>query len=249
MHTPIGPSLALALGAADALGTAAATVLKMAWDRYLDSGRFDRRFRRLVEKGLVELAAVSGTERIFRLTEIGREAAAGGRDPDARWARPWDGLWRLAVFDVPEIHASRRKRLRRILAAADFGHLQDSAWLSPDTADELRARLRGVASEVETLTFLESRPCSGESDADLVQGAWNFARINRRYEHYLEVLRNRPRWYEAKAWPAWLRVEWNAWRHAVRADPLLPAPLLPSDYRGRAAWAERCAFLKSVVNR
>src|SRR5439155_23765321 len=36
-------------------------------------------------------------ERVLRLSEAGRVHALGGRDPEARWARPWDGCWRLVL--------------------------------------------------------------------------------------------------------------------------------------------------------
>ena len=31
----------------------------------------------------------------------GTAARLGGRDPQARWSREWDGRWRLVLFDVP----------------------------------------------------------------------------------------------------------------------------------------------------
>ena len=48
--------------------------------------------------------------------------------------------------------------------------------------------LAGGQTNVETLLLLEARPAAGESDAEIVDGAWNFAQLNRRYSHYLEVL-------------------------------------------------------------
>src|SRR5687768_9753700 len=65
-------------------------------------------------------------ERICRLTERGRLVVLGGRDPEAYWNRPWDGTWRLLVFDLPQEKASARKYLRSFLKQSQFGMLQKS---------------------------------------------------------------------------------------------------------------------------
>lgn len=249
VNTPIGPSLSLALVASDAVGCVVASAVKAVWDRYLCTGRFARKLERLERRGLIEPAGEPDLERILRLTREGRALACGGREPVVQWNRLWDERWRLGVFDVPEREAARRNALRDTLAQLGFGYLQDSAWISPDRVETLRRRIAGLKIDVGALTFFDARPCGGESDADLVQGAWNFARINQRYEQYLEVLRNRPRWYEQDAWSRWLQVEWKAWVRAVRSDPLLPSRLLPPGYPGKAAWAERIEVLRSIITR
>ena len=57
---------------------------------------------RLEKRGLLEspIHAAEG-ERIYRLSAAGRLHALGGRDPQVQWSRPWDGLWRMILFDVP----------------------------------------------------------------------------------------------------------------------------------------------------
>ncbi len=40
--------------------------------------------------------------RLRRLTEAGRLAVVGDRDPETRWSRKWDRKWRLFLFDVAE---------------------------------------------------------------------------------------------------------------------------------------------------
>jgi hypothetical protein len=42
------------------------------------------------------------------------------------------------------------------------------------------------------LIALEARPCAGESDAEIVAGAWDIERINRRYVRHLKILDKRP---------------------------------------------------------
>jgi len=112
-------------------------------------------------------------DRVYRLTRQGRLHALGGRDPQARWAREWDGRWRLVLFDVPTAQNSHRTRLRRYLRDKGFGYLQNSVWITPDSLDAERQILVGGKINVESLLLLEARPCAGESDAEIVAGAWD----------------------------------------------------------------------------
>ena len=93
---------------------------------------------------------------------------------------------------------------------------------------------------MESLLLLEARPCAGESDAEIVAGAWDFARLNRRYARHLKILGGRPgnalgNVAVAKALLRWAAAERAAWLEAVTSDPLLPGRILPSDYLGQPA--------------
>ena len=95
-----------------------------------------------------------------RLSTQGRLHALGGRDPEERWARPWDGQWRLVLFDVPTGQNSQRERLRRYLRDKGFGYLQNSVWIRPDPLTEERQILGGGKINVESLILQETRPCA-----------------------------------------------------------------------------------------
>jgi phenylacetic acid degradation operon negative regulatory protein len=209
-----------------------------------------RRMARLEERRLVERDLGVGGDRLFRLTAEGRVCALGGRDPEERWARPWDGRWRLAVFDVATRHASRRARLRRHLRSRGFGCLQGSVWVTPDASEVERLISEGGTVDVKSLIFLDARPCAGETDGEMVAGAWDFDRINRRYRLHLEVLGRRPASRArsragAKAMLDWMAREAAAWLEAVRRDPLLPEKLLPPGYLGKQAWRRRSDLVRN----
>src|ERR1017187_5189807 len=72
-----------------------------------------RRVASLEAQQFLERDPASPDDRVYRLTWQGRLHALGGRDPQARWAREWDGRWRLVLFDVPTSQNSHRVRLRR----------------------------------------------------------------------------------------------------------------------------------------
>ena len=179
--------------------------------------------------------------------------ALGGRDPQTRWSREWDGRWRLVLFDVPKAHNTHRARLRRYLRDKGFGYLQNSVWITPDPLEEERQILGGGKINVESLLLLEARPCAGESDAEIVAGAWDFERINRRYARHLKILGERPGGAlrndaAAKALLRWAAAEREAWLDAVTNDPLLPQRILPTDYLGHFPKKKKAPPPKSAAN-
>lgn len=210
-----------------------------------------RQVSALEKQRLIEAAPNTSEVRLYRLTTQGRLQALGGRDPQARWSRPWDGRWRLVLFDVPIARNSHRKRLRRYLQERGFGCLQGSVWVTPDPLEEERHILAGAKVDVESLLLLDARPCAGETDAEIVCGAWDFARINRRYAQLLNILDERPSGglknpAAAKALLGWAAKEREAWLAAVLDDPLLPEAILPTDYLGQRAWQRRVEVIREA---
>ncbi len=210
-----------------------------------------RRLSFLEKKHLVERDSKVPDDRVCRLTAEGRLHALGGRDPQAQWTRAWDGRWRLVLFDVPMARDSARKRLRRYLAERGFGYLQGSVWITPNDLELERQILVGGKIDVESLLLLEARSCAGESDAEIVAGAWDFERINRRYARLMKILDERPASQlrnetAIKDWLCWAAAEREAWLDAVTNDPLLPERILPSNYLGRLAWRRRVEELRDA---
>ncbi len=243
--------LYLLLWSADMLMRPTYSNLTGSFESWAYRNGFQRQLARLEQRGLIERRAGPEDDRLVRLTAAGKRHALGGRDPEERWARAWDGRWRLVLFDVPTGRNAERERLRRYLRARGFGHLQNSAWVTPDPLEEEQRLLAGVKTDVESLLLLEARPCAGESDSEIVAGAWDFKSINRGYACHLEILRERPaigpeKGKMARAWRRWAARERAAWLEAVGADPLLPARLLPDDYLGRSGWRLRREVLQSA---
>jgi phenylacetic acid degradation operon negative regulatory protein len=205
----------------------------------------------LERRHLLERDLDAPDDRVYRLTWQGRLHALGGRDPQARWSREWDGRWRLVLFDIPTAQNTHRERLRRYLRDKGFGYLQNSVWITPDSLETERQILVVGKINVESLILLEARPCAGESDAEIVAGAWNFERINHRYAGHLKILGERPGGAlrnegAAKALLRWATAEREAWLEAVTNDPLLPERILPPDYLGQQAWRQRIKVLREA---
>lgn len=211
-----------------------------------DDEPLERKLRKLALRGVITLPDPTDA-RVLRLTDAGRRIVSGGVSPGERWARPWDGLWRMVLFDIEEVDRPVRTRLRNVLAAARLGYLQGSVWISPDSLVDLRAAIRSITPNPEALLFFEGRPFAGESDGALVQGAWSFRRLREAYEHCLGLLRNPPpKTAPAARWKAWLGEERQAWVDASSRDPFLPDVLLPVDYLGKEVHAFRKMRLREA---
>lgn len=204
----------------------------------------------LEHSGWVECDPKNSQDRMYRLTEKGRLHALGGRDPEREWARSWDGRWRMLLFDIPVSRNTERNRLRRYLKNHYFGCLQGSVWVTPNPMKSEHRILREGDVNVNSLLLLEAQPCAGESDEEIVTGAWDFPRINSRYQRVMEILArfiDEPVVNNAAArdLQKWLEAERKAWLASIEIDPLLPKVLLPTEYLGSDAWEQR----KTVLTR
>jgi phenylacetic acid degradation operon negative regulatory protein len=215
---------------------------------------FFNQIAKLEKQKLLERDPKFKNDRLYRLTEQGRLHALGGRDPQVQWSRYWDGRWRLVLFDVPMGQNARRERLRRYLRSRTFGCLQGSVWITPDPVHTEREILAEGEINVASLLLLEARPCAGESDAEIVAGAWDLERINQRFIRHLKVLDQYPSGplrdaASAKTLQRWAAEEREAWLAAITIDPLLPECLLPPSYLGRRAWRHRRKVLARAGQR
>jgi phenylacetic acid degradation operon negative regulatory protein len=180
--------------------------------------------------------------RVIRLTAKGLAAGNPGPDPEQRWQRPWDGKWRVILFDLPEEERESRRKLREKLHSFGFGCMQRSAWISPDPLDNLAEELRPLAVNAANLVLLDAMPCGGEVPADMVRAAWDFKRIDTAWKMLGLHLAVAPALLEppAKATVVrWATKERTLLQHCFRLDPFLPVELLPPNYQGMKIWRRR----------
>jgi phenylacetic acid degradation operon negative regulatory protein len=206
--------------------------------------RFRHQLRSLERRQLLQREKRAG-KLVYRLTQKGRLAALGGRDPMERWRRGWDGRWRMIMFDLPVGAKAVRLRLLRWFRQNGFGYLQDSVWITPDPVHDLTDSLSGFHGDVEALTVMEARCISGSAPDAFVNGAWQFPEINGRYQRYIEFITARNA--EGKKNASWLGRERWLWKDAVTMDPLLPRELWPRNYLGEDALRKRKTILQEVV--
>ena len=92
------------------------------------------------------------------------------------------------------------------------------------------------------MTVIEGTPAPPDTTEDIVQSAWDFALINRKYRTAIEVATEGLRFLQGGKpveMRKWLADERAAWMEAITSDPLLPEVLLPKNYFGQKALRER----------
>jgi len=166
--------------------------------------------------------------------------------------RHWDGLWRLVVFDVPEVSRRQRDAFRSWLKIERMGQLQKSVWVSAyPLSAELERFLREAAQSNWVLWF-ESPEKGPATDAQIAQRAWPIARLAEAYEKYLAKFEDRLTALERGSVSGPELSRWRAEERAtydgvLQRDPFLPKRLLPPTFPGRKADRFHARFLSSVV--
>jgi CRISPR-associated endonuclease Cas2 len=106
-------------------------------------------FRRLRLKGVIAYEKDTDGKIILRLTELGRQSL-----PEKHI--PWDGRYRIVIWDIPESKKRIRNLLRRRLKEWGFKSWQKSVWVSKRNVTQ---KLRSLINELgvdEWVSVIES---------------------------------------------------------------------------------------------
>ena len=176
------------------------------------------------------------------LDDGGRRIFSFGRRP-----APWDGMWSLVAFSIPEEHRAARDELRKALRWLGFAPLYDGLWVSPrDHAGEVIERLKDLGITTATAFRATALPLPagamplGAAPLDIPSRAWDLSGLASRYEEFTTFARHlrdqtvAGQVSVADALVARTRVM-NEWRAFPAMDPDLPDELLP------AAWPRATA--------
>ncbi len=225
-HTESLPSAALVallaeFGVSDSAARAALS--RLTRNRLLVTSKVGRRtFVRLSERAAQILD--EGARHIFSF----------GRD-----TQPWDGMWSLVAFSIPEHHRAARDALRKQLRWLGFAPLYDGLWVAPrDQATEVVGRMAELG--ISTATAFRATTVPGTGPDGYPQVAWDLEDLHARYDgfiSYAEQLRERAlagRISPVEALVARTRVM-DEWRAFPGLDPDLPGELLPDAWPRAAA--------------
>ena len=198
---------------------------------------FNNAIHRLEKKGLIVSSSKRGGAPDLELTERGLAQRPDVLRPSIFWNRPWNGIWYVLVYDVPESNRTYRGKLRGFLRKMRMGRLQDSVWVTPCDIRPEYADLVQAAELSQFSYLLEARTVLGQAAAEIVLGAWDFDRIGQAHSRYREVFeQNLVRVNGGGASTDELlelaRFEVAAYMSVMKIDPLLPRKLWPPDYRG-----------------
>ena len=144
---------------------------------------------------------------------------------------PWDGIWRLVIFDIPEKERPYRWALRTKLCQLNFGKLQKSVYISPYPLLGTISRYAADLGIRQYLRFLEVRKIDDEQK--LIDRAWELAKINADYKNFIKTVKLSPK---DKLWPLRAKKLEQEFEGIYKQDPRLPENFLPSDWSGKKAY-------------
>jgi phenylacetic acid degradation operon negative regulatory protein len=156
-----------------------------------------------------------------------RIVAFGAQD-----AHPWDGLWTVVAFSVPEVQRDVRHSIRTKLHLLGFAALYDGLWCSP--WDERDAAL-AMLSELETHSATVMRAEIDPRSTVQALSAWDLDAVREHYHEFEEEFSpiladaRRGALTASQALVARTKVM-DSWRKFVFVEPNLPAELLPDDW-------------------
>ncbi|KOT89928.1 repressor [Streptomyces sp. NRRL F-5755] len=191
-----------------------------------------------------------GRRAVLHATEDTRHALAPNADflrhafrQDAGLA-PWDGVWHLAAFAVPEAARTARDALRETLVHLGGAPLQGGLYVCANAWEpyvEDAAHRLGAHDALTLLTTTDLRSGGTEDPTGLARRLWPLAEIADRYHRLGRLARSRLARLtdDTGLCPSALvtiAVELAAeLTRAMEPDPLLPPQLLPHPWPGTQA--------------
>jgi phenylacetic acid degradation operon negative regulatory protein len=168
--------------------------------------------------------------------------------PDVRWRvhravgrlyrpldAPWDGLWRVLVYTIPEERRADRDRLRKELSVLGFGTLTPGVWISPNALSQEALELSKVHGLDGFVEIFEARRLSAGTDLELVARAWDIPGMNARYAAFLTQFGSQPSpQTDEHAFRDFVTVL-HEYRKFLFFDPGLPLSLQPDGFLGLEA--------------
>jgi phenylacetic acid degradation operon negative regulatory protein len=181
-----------------------------------------------------------GRETVYSLNDRSWQLLDEGRSRIFDRARePWDGVWYMVIYTVPESDRAVRDQVRKELAWLGFGPLAASTWLSPhDRRSQVEEWFDGEPAL--RLDILQCRSSSLPMDREMAARCWDLDGLNRDYRELLQSCQRRMSVYRAgRIAPRDAVVERTRLIYDYRKfpfrDPDLPLELLPAGWVGRQA--------------
>lgn len=108
-------------------------------ERVIQKSELSQAIKRLRERGLIETKIDEG-KIVMSLTELGSDAIGLVKTDE-----PWDGLWRIVIYDIPENKRQIRDLFRRRLKDWGFKYWQQSIWV---TKSNITIKLRKLLDKL-----------------------------------------------------------------------------------------------------
>ncbi|MBG0832676.1 transcriptional regulator [Planomonospora sp. ID67723] len=159
---------------------------------------------------------------------------------------PWDGVWHLVAFAVPEAARSSRDALREAIVGLGGAPVHGGLYVSANAWEDLveaEAGRLGVTGFVTLLTSRDLRVGGEDDPRSLARRLWPLERVARAHERLGDIAESRLARLRgatplAREEVLTISIELAAeFTRAAEPDPLLPPELLPRPWPGVRARA------------
>lgn len=137
---------------------------KKPWDEYYPSS-IEKVTRRLYRKGVVEIKHEHGTPKVI-ISQKGKvEVLKYDLDRlEIKPQTPWDGKWRLVIFDIAEKYKKIRDLVRDKLKAMGFYQFQDSVFIYPYPCEKEIIYLREILHVPHSIKLVRADRIENDED-------------------------------------------------------------------------------------
>ncbi len=199
-----------------------------------DPRKADAAIGRMTRKSLVQKTG-KGKSASFEITDSGKKLVSFS-SPRQGWDAPWDGHWRVVVFDLAAHRTKDRQALWLALRSRKLGLLQRSVWIWPHEFEDSLKEITNARGIPECFCGFESRRLFLCTDQEVVRSAWKFDRITEAHKIYLRQKRSFAKEIpKASNTTNLVRLAWEerrAYQEGFLEDPILPTTLCPEGYLG-----------------
>lgn len=146
---------------------------------------------------------------------------------------PWDGVWRIVSYEIPEKRREMRDRLRREMAGWGLGPWHRSFWLTPHPIiDHLHLLIQGK-EEAQYVQAFESSHKLGDREV-LIEKVWGKSALEAKYKELFK------RWHEILSLDEEKLSKFSKvvghYVGMLRIDPGLPKEVTGDQWIGREAY-------------
>ncbi len=185
---------------------------------------------RLLSVGEIEKVEKGGSA-YYRLTSRGSNKLKENIPILNLAAKPWDGRWRIVIFDIKETKKFLRDAFRFKLLSLGFGQWQKSVYLSPHEIEQEINQYLQAKHLFPSAVCLVARQGDLGDDRALANRVWKLDDLNDDYQEFIEdcldlgesMKKNRIN--EEK-----IRNLWFNYEELIMKDPYLPKELLPKEW-------------------
>lgn len=192
----------------------------------LKNSTFRSGVSRLLKTGDIEKVIDKKGNACFKLTSPGKEKFERFYPLAKLFSKPWDGKWRVVVFDIKEKRKKSRESLRYKLLSLGFGKLQESVYVTPlDILVDLKEFLKAGGLFGDVLVF-EAREVLGFGSKTIANYLWHLDKLDEEYRDLISDFKM------ANGDEKEMKKLKERYFGILIKDPLLPRELLPEDWLG-----------------